>query len=89
MYLNGWNVIFDPHAGRHNFTKEQVVDAFVEANRTESYKDKDGTMIKFSGPCHSDALVQELEALIKVKPRDKVVVIYHAQSLTDAFWQND
>ena len=88
MDLTKWRVIFDAHAGKHGFTKEQIVDAFIEATRIESYAQTDGKMVKFSGPCHGDALVPELEAIIKIKPRERIVVIYHAQSLTDVFWNN-
>ncbi len=35
-----------------------------------------------------DALVPELEAIIKIKPKERIVVVYHAQSLTDVFWNN-
>ena len=88
MDLTKWRVVFDAHAGKHGFTKDQIVDAFIEADRIESYAETDGKMVKFSGPCHGDALVPELEAIIKIKPKERIVVVYHAQSLTDVFWNN-
>jgi hypothetical protein len=86
MGLDGWSVVFDRHANRHGFSNEQIVDAYLDADRIESYTMEDGTMIKFTGPCPTDALVDSLEAIIKIRPSTRTIVVYHAQSLTDVFW---
>lgn len=78
-------VVFDPHCHKHGLTEEDIV--YAAENLTspiEQIKYNGNLYIRFIGK-HTDALIPQIEVVLKVTAT-RIVIIYHANAASTNFF---